>query len=74
VKIKLPTEDKPQRYMIKEISTSRGITATQTITLMSFYSFYNEDTETDSILIDGNDEFIVDNDDEFIVSKKIEEE
>jgi hypothetical protein len=74
VKIKLPTEDKPQRYMIKEISTSSGITATQTITLMSFYSFYNEDTETDSILIDGNDEFIVDNDDEFIVSKKIEEE
>lgn len=72
VKIKLPTEDKSQLYMIKEISTSSGVTATQTITLMSFYSFYNEDTDTDSLLIDGNDEFILDGDDEFIISKRVE--
>ena len=73
IKIKLPTEDSPKLFMIKEISTSGSVTATQTITLMSFYNFYNEDTDVDSILIDGNDEFIIDGNDEFIISKKIED-
>lgn len=40
--ITLPNEDEPQPYIIKEITTNGGITGTQTIQLMSFYSYYPE--------------------------------
>jgi hypothetical protein len=42
VSITLPTEDESKLYMIKEISTTGGVTGTQSITLMSFYDYYDE--------------------------------
>lgn len=39
VEITLPTESEPKLFIVKEISISNGVTATQTINLMSFYNF-----------------------------------
>ena len=40
ITIKLPTETEVKPFIVKEISISNGVTATQTIQLMSFYNFY----------------------------------
>ena len=42
VYITLPTETEAKPYIVKEISTNGGVTGTQTIQLMSFYSYYPE--------------------------------
>jgi hypothetical protein len=42
VYITLPTETEAKPYIIKEITTNGGVTGTQTIQLMSFYSYYPE--------------------------------
>ena len=42
VYITLPTETEAKPYIIKEISTNGGVTGTQTVQLMSFYSYYPE--------------------------------
>ena len=38
--ITLPTETEAKPFIIKEISTNGGVTGTQTVQLMSFYSYY----------------------------------
>lgn len=40
--ITLPTETEAKPFIIKEISTNGGVTGTQTVQLMSFYSYYPE--------------------------------
>lgn len=40
VNITLPTEDEVKPFIIKEISISSGTTATQSVTLVSYYDFY----------------------------------
>ena len=40
VNITLPTENEAKPFIIKEISISSGTTATQSITLVSYYDFY----------------------------------
>lgn len=43
VMITLPNETEAKPYIIKEISTSSGVTAQQQITLMTFYDYYNNE-------------------------------
>jgi hypothetical protein len=40
VNITLPTENEVKPFIIKEISISSGTTATQSVTLVSYYDFY----------------------------------
>ena len=40
VEIQLPNEDEPRKFITKDISTTGGITGTQTIQLMSYYPYY----------------------------------
>lgn len=65
ISIKLPTENKPKLFIIKEISTSGGVNSVQTINLMSFYSFYNNEDEP---LLDNNNHYILDNNNDIIVT------
>lgn len=65
INITLPTEKVAKPFIIKEISISSGVTATQTITLMSFYNFYEN---IDSPLLDNNGEYIIDNNDDIIIT------
>lgn len=67
VTITLPTEKKSKPFIIKEISTSSGVTASQTITLMSYYDFY-EGTTSD-LLLDGDGFNILDDDLHSIITK-----
>jgi hypothetical protein len=43
VEIKLPNEDEPRKFITKEISTTGGINGTQSITLMSYYPYYDDE-------------------------------
>lgn len=43
ISITLPNETEAKEYMIKDISISNGITATQTITMSTYYSYYEEE-------------------------------
>ena len=65
ISIKLPTENEVKRFIIKEISISSGVTATQTINLMSFYEYYNE---SESLLEDSNGRYILDNQNDAIIT------
>ena len=65
ISIKLPTEDKPKLFIIKEISTSGGVNSVQTINLMSFYAYYNEE---DTPMLDGNNQYILDNNYNIIIT------
>lgn len=65
ISIKLPTENEVKRFIIKEISISSGVTATQTINLMSFYEYYNE---SESLLEDSNGRYILDNHNDAIIT------
>ena len=40
VNITLPTENEAKPFIIKEITISNGVTATQSVTLVSYYDFY----------------------------------
>ena len=67
IDITLPTEKQKKRFITKEITISNGVTATQTVTLMSFYNFY--ETE-ESPLQDENGRCIVDSDNDMIITVK----
>jgi hypothetical protein len=43
VEITFPNETEPKKFITKEISISSGVTATQTIQMQTFYSFYEND-------------------------------
>lgn len=59
VSITLPTEKEPKLFIVKEITTSGGVTGVQNITLMSFYDFYDG---VAAPLLDGDGEYILDGD------------
>lgn len=42
IDITLPTENQTKRFITKEITISSGVTATQTIEMMSYYDFYQD--------------------------------
>lgn len=66
ISITLPTETKPKLFIIKEISISSGVTASQTVTLMSFYDFYNT---IETPMLDGSNGYILDNNNDAIMTE-----
>ena len=59
ISIRLPTENQAKLFLTKDITISSGVTSTQTITLMSFYNFY-DDVDSSVSLLDGNGNYILD--------------
>ena len=66
ISITLPTETEPKLFIIKEISISSGVTASQTVTLMSFYDFYNT---VETPMLDGSNGYILDNNNDAIMTE-----
>ena len=66
ISITLPTETEPKLFIIKEISISSGVTASQTVTLMSFYDFYNT---IETPMLDGSNGYILDNNNDAIMTE-----
>ena len=69
VSIKLPTEKESKLFIIKEITTSSGVTAVQNIQLMSFYNFYDT---TETPLLDGSEQYILDGNNQEIIGAERE--
>jgi hypothetical protein len=65
----LPTEKDSKLFIIKEITTSSGVTAVQNIQLMSFYNFYDT---TETPLLDGSEQYILDGNNQEIIGTERE--
>ena len=68
ITITLPTENEPKPFIIKEITISNGVTACQTVNMISYYDFYYDSKSAP--LLDNNNHRILDNNNVTIITQQ----